>query len=279
MDETTEPEHLNPLQRYGRDVKKVRLARNLTQKQLGRAAGYSESYVSRVEAGVLLPRPSDKFAEGLDLAFGTGGLFYDLLRRIDEGDHPSWFVPYLAMEQKASRILDFSTSLVKGLLQTEDYARAVYRNAYPHAEKEVIDAKTAARIHRRKVFDREKPPLFWGILHEACLRTEVGGPEVMAGQLEHLLAAAESPQIDLQILPFSAGAPTANGMMPFTLLTFDGSPTVLYAEGPQGGKLHDSAKTVTAHVDIYDRLRAHALCPVNSLALIKSHLKEYRNEP
>ncbi|MGW2405354.1 helix-turn-helix domain-containing protein [Streptomyces sp. NPDC001739] len=274
MDETTPSEHLNPLQRFGRDVKQVRLARKLTQKHLGKVTGYSEGYVSKVESGTLLPRPSEKFAKGCDTAFGTGELFTGLLRRIDEGDHPSWFVPYLNLERKASRILDYSANLVMGILQTEAYARAIFRASHPREDAELIDGRVAARLRRRELFDLDNPPLLWVILHEACLRTDVGGADAMPEQLDHLLTAAASPHIELQVLPFSAGAPAVH--MPFTLLTFDGSPSVLYADGPQGGKLYDSAETVASYVDSYDRLRAHALSPERSLALIKSLSKEYR---
>ncbi|MFF3543475.1 Scr1 family TA system antitoxin-like transcriptional regulator [Streptomyces platensis] len=275
LDETTPPQHLNPLQRFGCDVKQVRLARKLTQKQLGRAAGYSEAYVSRVEAGKLLPRPSEKFAKGCDIAFGTGELFVDLLRRIDEGDHPSWFVPYLNLEKKASRILDFSANLVKGILQTEDYARAVFSASNPQASAEGIEGKVTARMRRREVFGREDPPLLWIILHESCLRTAVGPSGVMAGQLEYLLNAAASPHIRLQVLPFSAGAPAAHAK-PFTVLRFTNSPTVLYTETRVGGRMHDSAQTVDAALDDYDLLRAHALSPDRSVALVKTLLKESR---
>ncbi|EFL25187.1 xre family toxin-antitoxin system, antitoxin component [Streptomyces himastatinicus ATCC 53653] len=275
MDETTPSANLNPLQRFGRDVKQVRLARKLTQKRLGQAAGYSEAYVSRVEAGKLLPRPSDKFAKGCDTAFGTGHLFADMLRRIDEGDHPSWFTPYLNLERKASRVLDYSANLVIGILQTKDYAGAIFRAYFSQEEAEVIDGKVATRLSRREVFEQEAPPYLWVILNEACLRTVVGGADVMGGQLEYLLTAAASPHITLQVLPFSAGAPAAS-TKPFTLLRFPDSPTVLYTETRVGGRMHDSPRTVTAALDDYDLLRAHALSPDRSTALIKTLVKEYR---
>lgn len=274
MDEATSPDHLNPLQRFGRDVKQVRLARKLTQKSLGRAAGYSEAYVSRVEAGVLA-RPSEKFAKGLDIAFGTGELFAGLLRRIDEGDHPSWFVPYLNLEGKASRILAYSTSLVMGMLQTEEYARVIFRVSNPQADTEAVEGKVAARLRRREVFERDEAPLLWSIMHEACLRTVVGSPEVMAGQLEFLLTAAASQRVKLQVMPFSAGAPAAHAK-PFIVLRFTDSPTVLYTETRVGGKMHDSAQTVDAAQDDYDLLRAHALSPDRSVTLVKTLLEEYR---
>ncbi|MFF4282143.1 helix-turn-helix domain-containing protein [Streptomyces kronopolitis] len=275
MDETTPPEHLNPLQRFGRDVRQVRLARKLAQKHLGKATGYSEGYVSKVESGTMLPRPSEKFAKGCDTVFSTGELFAGLLRRIDEGDHPSWFVPYLNLERKASRILDYSTNLVMGILQTDGYARAIFQGYFSHEQEEAIEGKVMARVRRREVFDRDTPPYLWTILHEACLRTIVGGAEVMAGQLEYLLTAAASPHIKLQVMPFSAGAPAASSR-PFTVLRFTTSPTVLYTETPVGARMHDSAQTVDAALDDYDLLRAHALSPDRSVTLIKTLLKEYR---
>ncbi|WP_030415016.1 helix-turn-helix domain-containing protein [Streptomyces sp. NRRL S-1448] len=275
MDETTSPENLNPLQRFGRDVRQVRLARKLTQKHLGHSMGYSEAYVSKVESGTLTPRPSEKFAMGCDVAFGTGELFAGMLRRLDEGDHPSWFVPYLNLERKASRILDYSANLVMGLLQTEDYARSVFQVSNPRATAEGVEGKVAARIGRREVFEQPSPPLLWIILNEAGLRTVVGGASIMAGQLEYLLTSAESPHIKLQVLPFSAGAPAAHAK-PFTVLRFTDAPTVLYTETRVGGRMHDSAQTVDAALDDYDLLRAHALSPDQSLTLIKTLLKEYR---
>ncbi|WP_431042405.1 helix-turn-helix domain-containing protein [Streptomyces sp. P1-3] len=274
MDETAPTQHLNALQRFGRDVKQVRLARKLTQKHLGRATGYSEAYVSRVEAGKLPSKPSEKFAKGCDAVFGTGELFAGLLRRIDDGDHPSWFAPYLDLERKAWRILDYSADVVMGLLQTEDYARAIFRVSNPRASSEAIEGKVAARLRRRDVFERDTPPLLWAILHEACLGTVVGGGKVMAGQLEYLLEAAKSPHVELQVLPFSAGAPTPH-MKPFTVLRFTDSPAVLYTETRVGGRMHDFAGTVAAAEDDYDLLRAHALSPAESVALIKALLKEY----
>lgn len=275
MGDALDEERLNPLQRFGQDVKQVRLGRKLTQMQLGRAAGYSEGYVSKVESGKLLPLPSQRFAQGCDLAFGTNGLFSDLLRRIDEGDHPSWFLPYLQLERRATRIMYYTANLITGIVQTEEYARAVFRAAHPRSDSEAIEAKAAARMRRREVFEADEPPLVWIILFEAGLRTVVGGPETMAGQIEYLLRAVQSPHIRLQVLPFSAGAPAAH-MKPYTLLQFRDSPGVLYMETRLGGRMHDSADAFASALDDYDLLRAHALSPDASVNLMKSLLKEYR---
>lgn len=131
-----------------------------------------------------------------------------------------------------------------------------------------------ARLARREVLRKQNPPMLWVVLHEACLRTSVGGREVMAAQLAHLLQAAEAPGVDFQVIPFSAGAVAAH-LFPFTLLTFDTAPTVLYAGDPQGGKLYRSADMVASFSQNYDRLRAHTLAPDDSLALIAQVRKEH----
>lgn len=266
------PEYLNPLQRYGRYVKTVRQSRKITQKQLGRAAGYSESYVSRVEAGEYMPSP--KFAQGCDTAFGTGDLFAELLQRIDEGDHPSWFLPYLELEWKASRILDYSTTSIMGMLQTEAYARAIYRARYPQERASVIKGKVDVRLRRREVMKRRSPPTLWVVINEACFRIVVGGRAVMAEQLEHLVKDASAPNIDLQVMPFSAGAHAAH-LLPHTLLMFENSPTVVYSDSEQGGRLYDKAATVATALNNHDRLRANALSPDDSVALINTLCEEY----
>lgn len=263
---------LNPLQRYGADVRRVRLGRNLTQKHLGASTGYSVSYVSQVESGKLLP--SEKFASGCDRVFGTNGLFTGLLHRLEEGDHPTHFVPYVQLEQKASHILNFSTTIIMGMLQTEEYARAIFRAGHPFASDEAIQGKVAARISRRDVLSQDKPPRLWAVFHEACLRTHVGGPSVMAGQLDFLVKSAARPGIDLQVIPFTAGAAAAHSVS-FTLLTFKDSPAVLYSDDPRGGRLCRTAATTAAVVQNYDRLRAHALPPDESLAFVKTVCKEY----
>ncbi|MEU7548072.1 helix-turn-helix domain-containing protein [Streptomyces sparsogenes] len=264
--------YLDPLQRYGADVRRVRLGRSLTQKHLATSTGYSVSYVSQVESGKLLP--SEKFASGCDRVFGTNGLFTGMLHRLEEGDHPTHFVPYVQLEQKASHILNFSTTTIMGVLQTEQYARAIFRAGHPFASDEVIQGKVEARIRRHDVFSQDRSPKLWAVLHEACLRAHVGGPAAMVGQLGFLAKLAARPGIDLQVIPFTAGAAAVHSA-PLTLLSFKDSPTVLYSEDLQGGRLCRTAATVSVVMQNYDRLRAHALSPDESLAFIETLREEY----
>ncbi|MBU7599325.1 helix-turn-helix transcriptional regulator [Streptomyces sp. P38-E01] len=263
---------LTPLQRFGADVRRVRLGRKLKQKQLGAAIGYSESYVSQVESGKL--PPSTKFAVGCDRVFGTNGLFGGLLDRLTESDHPLNFTPYLALEPRASEILDWSTTVLMGLCQTEAYANAIFRAGHPSEPEEVIQGKTVSRMDRRRILDGARPPHLWVVLHEACLRTLVGGRSVMTAQLQHLLSLADRPGVDIQVMPFEAGADGAHSMA-FTLLRFADLPAVLYSEDPRGGRLFDHPAGVSNAQRGYDRLRANALSTERSRSFVGAILKEY----
>ncbi|MDT0306193.1 helix-turn-helix transcriptional regulator [Streptomyces sp. DSM 44917] len=275
MDEANSEQPLSALAHFGTEVKEARRARNqMSQRHLAQGTGYSIAYVSKVEHGTLLP--SVRFAENCDKVFGTGGLFARLRRRIDEGEAPSWFVPYLKLEPKAARILDYSVNCLIGVLQTEEYARAILRAGNPQERPEIIDGRVKARMRRRDALNTEHPPGLWVIVHEACLRTVVGGRAVMAEQLAHLAAVGQTPRVDLQVLPFAAGAPGAH-ILPFTLLVFrDATPSTLWTDGPLGGRLFQTESTVAWAMEHYERLRAHAMSPDDSLDLIRSIHREFR---
>ncbi|WP_019357620.1 helix-turn-helix domain-containing protein [Streptomyces sp. AA1529] len=259
-------------QGFGADVKRVRLARRLTQKQLGNATGYSEGYVSRVEAGK--KSPSEKFAAGCDLAFGTGDLFSEQLRRILYGERvPEWFAPYVELEAKADRILDYSPVFPMGILQTEAYARAVFRAGPLAAKGEDTTPSLAARLDRKALLDRPTPPLLWVVLTESCLRTRVGGPALMQEQLGYLARLAQHPRVTLQVLPYRAGAYPCT--TPFTLLRSGG--WCAYSEFPVGGRSYDAQDFVTECMDLFDLIRARALGPDESVSFIQEISEDHRN--
>ncbi|GLF99355.1 helix-turn-helix domain-containing protein [Streptomyces yaizuensis] len=272
MDDDETQKVLTPVEIFGVDVREMRLARRMSVRGLGAAVGYSGAYVSKVERATIVP--SAKFAEGCDRAFGTGAMMARQRQSAVEGDHPTWFVPYLQHERKASRIFTYSTLYVMGMLQTPEYARALYRRGPSRFSSSTIDAKVLERASRREVLDRTDPapPVLWVVLHEASLRVVMGGPQIMERQLKRLLEDAERPNVTLQFMPF--GCPPATDA-PFTLLAFDDAPTVLHAEGPQGGRPQDTPKITSAAIDTYDRLRAEALGQSESLTRIRKILEEY----
>ncbi|MFE4668460.1 Scr1 family TA system antitoxin-like transcriptional regulator [Streptomyces sp. NPDC056716] len=266
-------EILSPLEIFGIDVREMRTSRKLTLTGLGRAVGYSAAYVSKVERARLTP--SERFAEGCDLAFGTGTMMARQRQTAVEGDHPSWFVPYLQHERKASKIFTYSTLYVMGLLQTPEYARALYQMGPSRFSSAKIEKMVSERVARREILDRidPPPPVLWVVLHEACLRVQIGGVRVMERQLRRLLEDAERPNGTLQFMPYRV-VPTTDA--PFTLLGFNNAPTVLHAEGPHGGRPQDTPKITAAAAETYDRLRVEALGRAESLTRIRELLEEYQ---
>ncbi|MBT2383388.1 helix-turn-helix transcriptional regulator [Streptomyces sp. ISL-11] len=263
---------LNGAAYFGTEVREWRVHLGLSQRELGEKATYGQQYVAKVEAGERLA--SLEFAVACDKAFGAPGTFARLRERAARRGYPEWFEPYVRLEQRATTILDYSPALVMGILQTERYAHAVFRKAHPRDDLDVTAEKVARRLKRREVMEVENPPLLWVILDEACLRRMIGGPEVMGEQLAHLLREAESPHVTLQVLPFGAGAPASH--FAFNVMKFgDDEPDVLYVENPVSGQVIDSAASVADANVTYDRLRADALSPEASLALIRKVMEEW----
>lgn len=261
----------NGLEWFGREVAAALAHKGANQRQLADATGYKEPYVSKVKNG--RARASMHFAKGCDRFFDTSGFFTRLLVRVSERGHPGWFVPYINLEKQASRIENYSNALIMGMLQTADYAEATFRATHPRETDDQIRARVDARLARREVMERDAPPLLWVILQESTLRTVVGGRSVMADQLRHLASDAGNPHITLQVLRFTAGAPASS--LPFILLTPDDGATVLYSESRGQGHVSDSAAAVESARTAYDRLRASARDPDESLALIREIAEEY----
>ncbi|MFF5566614.1 helix-turn-helix transcriptional regulator [Streptomyces sp. NPDC012623] len=259
---------------FGNEVREWRLERGLSQKQVGAPAQYGQQYVAKVEAGERMASP--EFAAGCDQVFGTPKMFARLRDRCArKGGYPDWFEPYVLLEQQASAILDYSSTLIMGLLQTEAYAHAIFRKARPTDELRETAEKIVRRLKRRQILERSDPPLIWVVLDESCLRRVIGSPAVMAEQLAHLVQEAKSPRFTLQVLPYSSGAPA--WPLSFTLLEFDtDEPDVLYQETLGAGHVSDSQKLVTNASLKYDRLRADALSPEASLDLMREVMEDWK---
>ncbi|MEU3958714.1 helix-turn-helix transcriptional regulator [Streptomyces buecherae] len=259
---------------FGSEVRFAREHAGMTQAQLALATAYDRTYVSRVENGRLLG--SAQFAESCDRVFKTSGYFKRFAKRIREGNHPDWFLPYVALEKEAASISDYSSTFLMGALQTPEYAKAIFRAASPHKSNAEIKTQVDARLSRREVTERESPPHCWLIMHEAALRIPVGSPKIMAAQLEYVLERASEPQFTFQVLPFRAGAPAAG--IDFTMLspTVDEDQPVLYSETTsKGGHLNDSQDAVREWSGKFDHLRASAVSEADSLRLIHQIQREH----
>ncbi|TWH66442.1 helix-turn-helix protein [Micromonospora olivasterospora] len=177
----------------------MRTNAGLSQEEFGRLVHYSASMVSAVETG---SRPLDRALLGrVDEVLKTGGLFTALLKMAERDREPSWFKPWLEAERAAKQLRYFNPTLVPGLLQTANYARAVLRFDDTRPEEEV-EKQVASRLERQEILSRERPPQVIAVIDETALRRR---DAIMAEQLAHLLRMAELPHIHIHVIPLDAG--------------------------------------------------------------------------
>jgi transcriptional regulator with XRE-family HTH domain len=257
----------SPLDYYGYELRRHREAAGLTLKQLGGILNYTGSLVGQIETARKVPTP--EFSERVDAALGTDGLFSRLVELVLRSRLPAWFQQVAELETRATEICSFQTHMVLGLLQTQGYARAVL-GALDQSD---LEDRTAVRLARQRVFEKGEPPVFWALLSEAALHLEIGGPEVMREQLAHLLSFESNPRLNIQVLPFSAGAhPGLQGS--FDVYRFSTDPTIVYTEGYGSGHPTANPDTVRECSLRYDHLRAAALSLTDSAELIRRVMED-----
>ncbi len=268
------------------ELKRLREAAGLTCETAGAPLEWSASKVSRIENGRSTLRARD--VRDLLEVYGvtdpnvTDGLL-ELLR--DSGRRGWWSSygdimpdPYrtlIGLEGEAATIWAYQSELLPGLLQIEDFARALIRTIEIEDTAEEVDRRVAVRMARQAILDRPDAPRLWAVVNEAVLRRPVGGSKVMKAQLQHLVAAAERPNIDLQVLPFAEGAhPAMDG--PFVLLKFAeaGDPDVVYLENTRGGLWLEKSSETARYTLMFEHVRARALSPERSIAFIQRTAEE-----
>ncbi len=261
----------SPLDYYGYELRRYREAAGLTQRQLGAIVNYTGSLVGQVETARKLP--TAEFSERVDLALETGGMLSRLLGLVLRSQLPSWFQQVAELEARAVEISTFHTHLVHGLLQTDAYARAVLGAL----DSSNLDDRTAVRLARQRILEKEEPPVLWAVLGEAVLYQEIGGAEVMRGQLAGLLSFVDNPKVNIQVLPYAAGA-HAGMTGPFDLFRFASDPGIVYTEGYGMGHPTANPETVNDCSLRYDHLQAAALSLKDSAELIRRTMEERYGE-
>ena len=243
------------------DLRFYRERAGLTGTELGKIIGVVRSTVSRLEAADL--KLDDRQTMALDRHWKTGGHFFRLLTYAKLGHDPDWFKEHVDRESKASVIKIFEHSVIPGLLQTEAYARVIFRVG---GVKD-IDADVATRMARQEALFRPDPPLVWVLLNQAAIELPVGGAAVMREQLARLLEVSELPDVMLRVVPRAVG--WHSGMDgAFKLLTV-GREESAYTQACGGGRLVLDAEEVRAYGLRYDRIGSEALSRDSSRSLIK----------
>jgi transcriptional regulator with XRE-family HTH domain len=255
----------------GNTLRRYRERAQLSLRDLAEKTTYNHTYIGRVERGEQLP--SDALAHALDEYFDTGGALFELLELAREGAIQPYSRALFKKEDTADRIQVFTSSVVPGLLQTEGYIRALFQASGMRAAFDGLEEAVAARLNRKRVFERKDPPIFWGIMDEAALRRPVGGRECMRQQLEYLLDVSKNPDVTCQVYPFDAGEhPMLEGSL--TMLTMPDGEMLAYVESFESGELVESPKRILRLSQRFDVVRSKALSPDESLILIKKYAEE-----
>lgn len=259
---------------YGDWLREAREAAGLTQQDLADSAIMTRSHISHIEAGRRIPSKED--AQRLDRALNTGNVLSRFRPRDDSAiaDH---FAAARHLEQNATIIREFALSFIPGILQTEEYARAVLSCTFPPRSDEERDKTVVARLERSKILSDPVSPVVWALLDEAALRRPIGGPEIMTEQINHVVHLAEARRVRVHVLPFRLGLhPLLQGVL--TLMWFDDQPAVAYTEGLRMGKLIDSPAVVEQLQGAYDLALSDALPLRESLAYLKAAAEDFKHD-
>jgi hypothetical protein len=270
----------------GGQLRQLREAKKVDRERAGWEIRASESKISRMELG----RVGFKERDVADLLTLYGVTDEDeratLLSLAREANtpgwwhrysdvQPKWFESYLGLEAAASRIRTYEVQFVPGLLQTEEYAKAVILLAHRRAEPEEIERRVALRRLRQEVLYRANPLHLWAVVDEAALRRPIGGREVMREQISALAEAARLPNVTLQVISFQAGGhPAAGGA--FSLLRFADPelPDLVYMEQLTSALYIDQRRDVDTYVEVMERLCVAAALPDQTGATLQRLLGE-----
>ncbi|RZU17930.1 helix-turn-helix transcriptional regulator [Streptomyces sp. BK239] len=269
--------------KLGAELRALRTGAGLTSGEAARLVGWHQSKVSRIETGSSGAKPAD--VRSLLDAYGVGDPQLRevmlALAGLDDGagrDHwwhayrgvlPPTYRDFISLESQARAMRTLETTVVPGLLQTAEYARAVTRAALGGVSEERLDTLVEVRLTRQEVL-RARPPLeLDAVLDEAVLRREVGGPEVMARQLERLTEAARLPQVRLQVLPFTAGA-HIGVTGPFVVFSFSSTSDldVVVLDHLTSTLYLERKEDLRVYTEAFNALQANALSPEDSLEYI-----------
>jgi len=262
--------------RLSGELRRLRDQAQLTIDDVAEKLACSASKISRIETGHVSVTPRDT-REMLKLYGVEPNQLEALVQLAKEARKKGWWHSYnevftgafVGLEAETSSLRAYQALLIPGLLQTEDYMRAVIRAARPDANEAHVEKRVKARLARQRLLTDLDPPRYWAVIDEAVLCRTVGGPRVMHAQLNWLIARASLPHVTIQVLPFSAGA-HAGMEGPFLILGFpeQADPDVVYVDNTTAGIYLEEPAEILRYTLMFDHLRAAALAPDDTLTRI-----------
>lgn len=250
---------------FGRQLKLLRVRAGLDRVDFGKRVGYAAQSVASFEQGRRIPQP--EFIDKADRVLDAGGLLVALKEELARSQYPAFFRDMARLESRAAAMSVYAVSAVSGLLQTEEYARAVFQMQRPLLEDDVIEQRLEARMVRQDIFKRAPAPLLSFVIEEAVLRRPIGGRQVMRNTLEQVLLAAQLRNVEVQVMPTDREDSAGLGG-PFTLIDTDKGQRVAYTEVQDDSRLYTGTRKVRELEARYGILRSQALTPAESSAMI-----------
>jgi transcriptional regulator with XRE-family HTH domain len=266
--------------RLAMELQRRREATGLSREEVARQLEWSTSTLFRIETGRSRPQPGN-VRTLLELYGVTGPERDGLIQLTRDARKPGWwhsfrdvlpnpYEVYIGLEAGAASLRNFEPIVVPGLLQTADYARAMFRNGPRELDRDEVERRVEVRLARQEILTRDNRPRLWAVIDEAVIRRLVGGTEVMRGQLRHLADAAQRGKTTIQVVPYRAGA-HAGTTGPFVILDYEEptDPDVVYVETLAGDIYLEERPDVNRYTLAFDRLVAAALHPDDSVRLIE----------
>ncbi|MGW4221868.1 helix-turn-helix domain-containing protein [Streptomyces bauhiniae] len=256
---------------FGRLLKRLRVQAGVDRAELGRRTGYSAATITSFEVGRRIP--NEKFIRQVDGVLDAGGMLADFVEDMDRAQYPTFFQDAAKLEKQAVALHVFAVQAVPGLLQTEDYARAVFTMWRPVLSMETIEERVTARLARQEIFARQPAPTVTFVMEESVLCRRLGGIAVWRGQLEQILLDGQRRNVEIQVMPNDR---PEHGALdgPFTLIETTSGRRIAYAEAHKHSRLFTERSTVREAEEQYSLLRAQALTPDKSLEFVEKLLGE-----
>lgn len=255
---------------FGQTLKTLRVRAGLEREEFGRRIGYSASTVASYEQGRRIPSP--RTIERADEVLDAGGLLTVWKEQVERAQYPVFFQGMAKLEKEAVELLAYDTHVLNGLLQTEEYTRAVLDMRRPVLDQETVEQRVAARMARQDIFSRWPAPLLGFVLEEAALRHPWGGKTVHRGQLEQLLLIGQKQNVEMQVMPtdreYNAGVDGA-----FTVITRKDGMRFVYTEAQGTSALQTEPEQTTLAAARYGIIRSQALPSRESLDFVERLLR------
>jgi transcriptional regulator with XRE-family HTH domain len=263
----------------GARLRRLREAADISRAEAGFAIRSSESKISRLELGRVSFKPRD--VADLLTMYGVSDpgkreAFLEMVARSNEpgwwhrytGLVADWFQDYLGLEESACRILAWEQQFIPGLLQIEDYARAIAGHGWSPLSSEDVQRHIAVRTRRQELLSRPNPPKLWAVIDESVLHRPIGGREVLRAQIEHLLEVTKRPHITLQVLPYQFSGYAAEGSFITLRFAEPDLPDVVYIEHLSGALYLDKRADIELYGRVFDRLTVDAHTPDDTRQLL-----------